>query len=99
MQTYKATLPGTTRGAKTGQMYRFDGGDEFDAPAGEFDHDDNVNPVKGKQTKDGGDSGDGSAKPTNSNTVAEIKSWLDEQEIEYTADHRKADLLELVENA
>lgn len=38
-------------------------------------------------------------KPTKANTVAEIKAWLDGQQIEYAAKAKKADLLKLVKKA
>ncbi len=34
--------------------------------------------------------------PTNSNTVAEIKTWMDSKSLSYTSDDLKADLLEKV---
>ena len=40
-----------------------------------------------------------SNKPTNSNTVAEIKTWLDSKSISYSGVTLKADLLELVNNS
>lgn len=36
------------------------------------------------------------AKPNNSNTVAEIKAWLDEHNVSYQSNAVKAELLELV---
>lgn len=46
MATYKTQLSGSTTGAKTGQLYRYDAGDEIDAPAGEFDHDTSITELK-----------------------------------------------------
>ena len=37
------------------------------------------------------------SKPTKSNTVAEIKAYLDENEIEYEPDAKKDELLDLVD--
>tara|TARA_R100000963_G_C4566540_1_gene53159 strand:+ start:26 stop:478 length:453 start_codon:yes stop_codon:yes gene_type:complete len=36
--------------------------------------------------------------PTNSNTVAEIKAWMDGKSLSYTSDDLKADLLEKVDS-
>lgn len=46
---YKARLSGSTTGAKSGILYRFDAGDEFACPAGEFDHDPDIQPVAEKK--------------------------------------------------
>jgi len=37
-------------------------------------------------------------RPTNSNTVSQIKSWMDGKSLSYTSDDLKADLLEKVES-
>ena len=37
-------------------------------------------------------------RPTNSNTVSQIKSWMDGESLSYTSDDLKADLLEKVES-
>ena len=37
-------------------------------------------------------------RPTNSNTVSQIKSWMDSNSLSYTSDDLKADLLEKVES-
>lgn len=92
-QNYKAGYSGSTTGSKTGQLYRFDAGDEIPAPKGEFDHDSGIKEVKGgeKSPKKEG------AKPTSDNTVDEIKEYLDSKEIEYDSKAKKAELLDLVE--
>ena len=74
---------------KTGQLYRFDGGDKFPGPKGEFDHDDNVSEVKTAEKKPDN-------KPTDKNTVTEIKKYLEANDIDFDDNSKKAELLELV---
>ena len=91
-KNYKAEYSGSTTGAKTGQLYRFDYGDVIPAPKGEFDHDSGISETKEKIKKEASES----EKPTNDNTVDEIKAYLDENGVEYDSKAKKAELLELV---
>lgn len=89
-QNYKTTYSGSTTGAKTKQLYRFDAGDVFPGPKGEFDHDPGISETKDTAPEAGG-------KPTKDNTVDEIKAYLDANEVAYSADARKAELLKIAE--
>lgn len=92
MPTFKTNYSGSTTGAKTGQLYRFDAGDEFPGPKGEFDHDSGISETKAAENKSAAPTGP----PTDENTVDEIKDWLNANKIKYKASAKKDELLSLV---